>query len=95
MDLRGYDPVETARTLPQAMLIVQGGRDYQVTRDGDFVRWEAAFDDEPRVQFALHSALNHLLIAGEGAPGPEEYAIEGRVDAAVIADIAAFVGAAR
>lgn len=95
MDLRGYDPVETARTLPQAMLIVQGGRDYQVTRDGDFVRWEAAFDDEPRVQFALHSALNHLLIAGEGVPGPEEYAIEGRVDAAVIADIAAFVGAAR
>lgn len=92
MNLRDYDPVDVARSLPQPMLIVQGGRDYQVTRDGDFVRWEAVFDDEPRVQFALHPALNHLLIAGEGSPGPAEYAVEGKVDAAVIADIATFVG---
>ncbi len=95
MDLRDYDPVEAAGALPQPMLIVQGGRDYQVTRDGDFVRWEAAFDEEPRVQFALYPALNHLLIVGEGAPNPEEYAVEGRVDAAVIEDVATFVGAAR
>ena len=95
VDLRDYDPVEAARALPQPMLIVQGGRDYQVTREGDFVRWEAAFDDDPRVQFALYPALNHLLIAGEGAPNPEEYAVEGRVDATVIQDIATFVGVAR
>lgn len=95
MDLRDYDPVAVAQTVPQPILLVQGGRDYQVTREGDFVRWEAAFDDAPRVQFALYPALNHLLIAGEGAPDPEEYAVEGRVDAKVIEDIATFVGAAR
>ena len=95
MDLRDYNPVAVAQTVPQPMLIVQGGRDYQVTREGDFVRWEAAFDDDPRVQFALYPALNHLLIAGEGTPNPEEYAVQGQVDAKVIEDIAAFAGAAR
>lgn len=91
MDLRDYDPVETARTLPHPMLVMQGGRDYQVTRDGDFVRWEAAFSDAPNVRLALYPALNHLFIAGEGTPSPEEYAVEGSVDAAVIQDIASFV----
>lgn len=95
IDLRDYDPVAVARGLPQPMLVVQGGRDYQVTPDGDFARWREAFAGEDRVQFALYPALNHLLIAGEGASGPEEYATAGRVDDAVIDDIAAFVGVAR
>lgn len=92
IDLRDYDPVAVAATLTQPILLVQGGRDYQVSVDGDFARWHAAFDGDARVQFALHPALNHLMIAGEGPSGPAEYATAGRVDEAVIDDIATFVG---
>ena len=91
IDLRQYDPVTVARELPQPILIVQGGRDYQVTPDGDFARWQAAFADDPRVQLRLFPALNHLLIAGEGPSLPGEYAQPGTVDPAVIQAIAVFV----
>lgn len=94
IDLRGYDPVATARALPQPILVVQGGRDYQVTVDGDFARWHEAFDGIARVQFAFYPALNHLMIAGAGAPGPAEYAVAGQVDTGVVEDITAFVGTA-
>jgi len=35
LDLRGYDPVATAAALGKPMLILQGGRDYQVTIKDD------------------------------------------------------------
>ncbi len=95
IDLRDYDPITVARSLPQPILVVQGGRDYQVTVEGDFARWHQAFDGDARVQFALHPRLNHLMIAGDGPSGPAEYATAGHVDDAVIDDIATFAGAAR
>lgn len=91
IDLRDYDPVAAAQTLTQPMLILQGGRDYQVTRDGDFARWESAFSDATRVRLIVHPTLNHLLIAGQGPSLPAEYVLEGRVDTALIDDIADFV----
>lgn len=91
IDLRSYDPVALARELPQPILIVQGGRDYQVTPEGDFARWRAAFSDDPRVRLAFFPALNHLLIAGEGPSLPREYAEPGKVDPGVIDAIASFI----
>ncbi|MFC4728063.1 serine aminopeptidase domain-containing protein [Coralloluteibacterium thermophilus] len=95
VDLRDYDPVETARGLPQPLLVLQGGRDYQVTPDDDYARWQAAFGDDPRATLRLHPALNHLLIAGEGPPGPAEYAQAGTVDGALLDDVAAWIGDVR
>ena len=42
LDLRDYDPVAVAAGLPQPMLLVQGGRDYQATVADDLSRWRAA-----------------------------------------------------
>lgn len=92
-DLAGYDPVELAATLPQPLLILQGERDYQVTVAEDFARWEARFATDPRATLKRYPALNHLFIAGEGAPNPDEYLKPGQVDAAVIDDIAGWVAA--
>ncbi len=93
IDLRSYDPVAVAQDISQPMLIIQGGRDYQVTADGDFSRWQAAFDGDARVQLKLMPALNHALIAGEGRSQLKEYAIEGHVDTGVIQAMAEFVDA--
>jgi dienelactone hydrolase len=94
LDLADHDPVALLAALPQPALIVQGSRDYQVTPDDDFARWQAAFADDPRVALSLHEGLNHLFIAGEGPPGPSEYLAAGTVDPAVIERIAAWILAA-
>jgi uncharacterized protein len=70
-DLADYDPVATAATLSMPILILQGGRDYQVTLD-DFARWQA-LASRPGVQLQLYPQLNHLLVAGEGPSSPTEY----------------------
>lgn len=95
IDLRDYDPVALARDLPQPLLVLQGGRDYQVTAAEDFAGWQAAFAPEGRAQLRVYPALNHLFIAGEGASTPAEYGREGRVAEDVMADIAAWIEARR
>jgi pimeloyl-ACP methyl ester carboxylesterase len=92
-DLSAYDPVALAAELPQPLLILQGERDYQVTVAGDLARWQERFANDARATIRVYPGLNHLFIAGEGAPNPEEYFKPGRVDAQVIADIAHWIAA--
>src|SRR5690606_34335221 len=92
---RSTDAVEPAAEAEAAglpMLVLQGARDIQVV-DADWQLWKAAFHDDPKVTFKLYPALNHLGIAGEGDGGLEEYAVPGHVDAGLVADVAAWIGA--
>lgn len=82
-----------AQDIPQPLLVLQGGRDYQVV-EADFARWREAFGGEPRARLVNYPELNHLFIAGTGPSRPEEYFQAGTVDARVIADIAAWISAA-
>ena len=88
-DLLDYDPVAVAATLPQPLLLLHGGRDYQVTMT-DFQRWLALADGE-RVQLQLYPALNHLFAAGEGASRPEEYFRRAELDPRPLDDIAGWI----
>ncbi|MEM1081761.1 MAG: alpha/beta fold hydrolase, partial [Pseudomonadota bacterium] len=92
IDLRDYDPIQTAQQLAMPMLIVQGGRDYQVTMADDFARWQTAFAQHATVTFRDFPNLNHLFIAGEGMATPDEYLTQsGQVDEALISLIAEWV----
>lgn len=84
-------PVEQARALARPMLVLQGGRDYQVPPEVDFARWQAGLAGHPDATFRAYPDLNHLFIAGHGRPNPEEYRREGRVATPVIEDIAAWI----
>ena len=84
------DPVADARQLQLPMLLLQGGRDFQVI-DTDWQLWRKAFADAPRASFHHYPALNHLGITGEGPGSLDEYQKPGHVDAQLIADIAAWV----
>ena len=84
------DPVADAQSVDMPMLLLQGGRDFQVI-DTDWQLWRKAFADTPRVTFHHYPALNHLGIAGEGAGSLDEYQLPGHVDAKLIADVAAWV----
>ncbi|SEP20027.1 alpha/beta hydrolase [Amycolatopsis saalfeldensis] len=88
LDLRGYDPVATAAGLDKPMLILQGGRDYQVTVAGDLARWQAGLAHRPDVTIRIHAADDHLFFAGTGPSTPADYASPRHVDPAVIDGIA-------
>jgi uncharacterized protein len=90
LDLRSYNPPETAKELKQPLLILQGERDYQVTME-DFKRWTAALSGKSNVTFKSYPSLNHLFIAGTGRSTPSEYDRAGHVDEHVVQDIAIWI----
>lgn len=93
LDLRDYNPVQTAERLRIPMLFLQGGRDFQVTPDGDFSAWKTAFAHRRNVTLKLYPDLNHLFIFGTGPSLPAEYSKPGHMDEQVINDIAAWISA--
>lgn len=90
-DLRADDPVATAAALHRPMLILQGGRDYQVTVDDDLAGWRTGLADRPDVEIRVYDADNHLFFPGSGPSAPAEYAPPQHVDPAVVADIAVWL----
>lgn len=93
LSLRDYDPVAVARKLSLPLLILQGGRDYQVTPTEDFPRWQQAFAHDPRVTLREYPGLSHLMTPAGDPPSPADYAKPAQVDPQVIADIAAWIHA--
>lgn len=83
-------PLESARKLPCPILVIQGGRDYQV-REKDFLLWKEVLRDHPQATFAWYPRCNHLLVPGEGPSTPEEYMKPGHVDEEVIERIASWI----
>jgi hypothetical protein len=91
LDLRGYDPPEMAKSVKKPMLILQGGRDYQVT-EKDFENWKKALGGRKDVEFHLYPKLNHLFYEGEGSITPLEYLQKhGSVAPYVVDDIANWI----
>jgi dienelactone hydrolase len=88
--LRDYSPAGTAKILPVPMLILQGERDYQVTRE-DFALWQEALGPRPDVRFISYPTLNHLFVRGEGPGNPNEYLQAGNVAKEVIDDISGWL----
>ncbi len=93
LSLRDYRPIAVAHTLRQPLLILQGERDYQVTPDGDFAQWQAAFARDTRVTLKEYPGLGHLFMAAGNSPSPADYMKPGHVDPQVIADIARWIEA--
>ncbi len=89
-DLRDYHPALAAREIAAPLLILQGGRDYQVTKE-DFQGWKSSLNGCRNVTFKLYPDLNHLFMTGKGKSQPMEYQSPKHVDPDVIADIAAWV----
>ena len=92
LDLRGYHPERIAAGLACPMLVVRGERDYQVAQ-ADFDGWKGALGAQSRVTLKQYPGLNHLFVAGTGPATPAEYEHPGHVDAALIEDVARWIGA--
>ncbi|HEY4456667.1 MAG TPA: alpha/beta fold hydrolase [Pseudonocardiaceae bacterium] len=91
LDLRDHDPVDAAAALRMPMLVVNGGRDYQVTIADDLARWRAGLADRADVTIREYPADNHLFFPGDKPSTPAEYQQLQHVDDTVIADIADWI----
>ena len=89
-DLASHDEVGFARKLGKPILILRGDRDYQIV-DEDIAVWRNGLKQTPNVSIATMPRLNHLFIAGEVKPGPDEYSIPSYVAPEVIARVANFI----
>ena len=92
LNLRGYHPDRVAATLHIPILVLQGGRDYQVT-PSEFALWKKALAGHKNVTFDLFPDLNHLFISGTGPSTPSEYFKPGHVAEPAIAEIAKWIQA--
>jgi uncharacterized protein len=90
LDLRRGTGPEAMARLKQPLLVLRGGRDYQVT-DADFRGWKGALAARTGVEFKLYPSLNHLFIAGEGKSTPAELETAGHVAREVVDDLAAWI----
>lgn len=91
LDFGNYDPAATLLAQPALpALLLFGGRDFQVPiREKGL--WEARLGMRPNTTLREFSSLNHLLIAGEGAPSAEEYSRPGRVSDPLLDAVADWV----
>jgi dienelactone hydrolase len=90
-DLHDHKPLDDVKTLTIPILILQGGRDYQVLKTEDFEGWKSALSHKKNATFKLFPRLNHLFIAGEGKSTPQEYMVEGHVEKDVIDSIVQWI----
>jgi uncharacterized protein len=92
IDLNAYQPEKVAQTLKQPMLFLQGGSDYQVTRD-DFQIWQNALGGRSDVQFKMYPGLSHLFMPVEGGQKatPATYNVAGHVAEEVVNDIGGWI----
>lgn len=91
-DLDDRRPLDHARSLDTPVLVLQGGRDYQVTAD-DLALWRAALAANSRATVREFPALNHLFMSGEGRATPAEYtSAAGHVAEELIDEISSWFG---
>lgn len=92
LDLAAYSSAATLRQTRIPALVLQGGRDYQVTTE-QLDQWLTVLGPRGNVTVKRYAALDHFFMAGNGPSRPEDYAVERHVDDGVIDDIAAWTRA--
>jgi len=92
--IEAVDARADARTLRKPLLMLHGGRDFQVP-ERDWTLWQEALKERGDVQWKAYPALNHIGVAGSGASSLKEYAQEGHVASQLVDDVAGWVGEQR
>lgn len=85
-----YDALSTVSHLTMPLLILQGGRDYQVP-PSNLTQWETALKGHPNATFHLFPQLDHLFVSGKGLSTPETYLQPGHVAPEVVKMIASWI----
>lgn len=89
--LSNLSPAQEIRQLDLPVLVLQGGMDYQVLPDVDFVELKKKLDNlGTRADYKLYPSLNHIFFSTT-TKGPSSYYVPGHMDDKVISDIAKWI----
>lgn len=88
------DPVADAKASALPILLLQGGRDFQVV-DTDWQLWQHGLARQRQVSFKHYPAVNHLGVAGQGPGSLQEYNTPGNVLPQLVDDVAQWIEAQR
>lgn len=91
----GNHPVEAyLEMLTKPILVMQGGKDFQVKADVDFAMYKELLADHPDATFRLYENLNHCFVPsvhGRIDKAKQEYSVEQHIGDEVISDIAEWI----
>ncbi len=87
---RNYKVLEVAKTLTVPIQLIQGGRDYNVTKK-DYDLWVEAMSGKLNFKATWFEDLDHMYFTGNGMAKPEEMMKPNHVSKKVIAKMAEFV----
>ena len=91
----GMHPAERyLETITKPVLIMQGGKDFQVKADLDFAGYRALLDGRDNVSFRLYENLNHAFVPGiynDITKAKKEYNVERHIGENVIGDLANWI----
>ena len=76
------------------VLILQGGKDFQVLAKRDYLKFKKLLADRENTQYKLYPELNHVFVKGiynDILKASKEYSVEQHIGEDVIGDIAAFI----
>ena len=76
------------------VLILQGGRDFQVLAEDDFKRFRELLACRENTEFKLYPDLNHVFVKAiydDILKASKEYSVERHIDDSVIGDISSFI----
>lgn len=90
LDLADYNPIIEMQKEDRPILVIQGGRDYQVDKS-EFELWKKGLGENENAKFILLPYLNHMFAYGEGHSSPEEYQKLSAVDSEVGKTISNFI----
>ncbi|CAN5350887.1 hypothetical protein BH11CYA1_BH11CYA1_13530 [soil metagenome] len=90
LDLRDYKPAEAMKEIKKPILILQGGKDYQVTMV-DFQNLWQALSDNGNTTFKVYNGLNHGFVQAGEVSGPSDYDQQKNVSPEVISDISKWI----
>ena len=87
---RNYKVLDEAKKLGMPMLLLQGGRDYNVVKK-DYDLWLLAMSDKSNFKSVFYDDLDHLFFEGEGMAKPEDVLKPNHVSPKIAEKIAEFV----
>jgi esterase/lipase len=91
LSLKTYAPLKTVKSINnKKLLIIQGGKDYQVT-EIDYLLWKKAIGSRPNATFKFYPKITHAIVETESKPSPADYMKPLNVPYYVISDIAAWL----
>lgn len=82
------------RQLTKPILVLQGGKDFQVKTEVDFTLYRELLREHPSASFRLYEHLNHCFVPsvyGRIDKAKQEYGVEQHIGEEVIADIAGWI----